>query len=160
MEGSCSPPHGGDCTAGMATECHRNTALTVGVFWHHSSTRRRVHTKAKTAVRLVEHGRGRRRLLPAVHASICAGLQDFSPFWPVLDNKRSQIFHKQTMLAYTGGIFQLGAECWPTSNSPIHSKNHTYSYIQLPGRAARTPQQNRSADDAVRQKEEKGEIVG
>lgn len=29
-------------------------------------------------------------------------------------------------------------------------------YIQLPGQAARTPQQNRSADDAVRQKEEKG----
>ncbi len=89
MEGSCSPPHGGDCTAGMATECHRNTALTMGAFWHHSSTRRRVHTKAKTAVRLVEHGRGRRRLLPAVHASICAGLQDFSPFWPVLDNKHA-----------------------------------------------------------------------
>ncbi len=83
MEGSCSPAHGGDCTAGMATECHRNTALTVGAFWHHSSMRRRVHTEAKTPVRLVEHG----HLLPAVRAAICTGLQDFSSFWPLLDNK-------------------------------------------------------------------------
>ncbi len=83
MEGSCSPSHGGDCTAGMATECHRNTALTVGAFWHHSSMRRGVHTEAKTPVRLVEHG----HLLPAVRAAICTGLQDFSSFWPLLDNK-------------------------------------------------------------------------
>lgn len=59
--------------------------------------------------------------------------------WPtflvktVLDNKcsgeRSQILHKQTALANAGGIFQLGAECWPTSNSLMHSRNHTYSLV-------------------------------
>ncbi len=158
MEGSCSPAHGGDCTAGMATECHRNTALTVGAFWHHSSMRRRVHTEAKTPVLLVERG----HLLPAVCPAICTGLQDFSSFWPLLDNKNMLSNLSQ---ANHAGLYRRNfpARCRMLLThlkfTETLKKSHLYLYTAS-WTAAWTPQQNRSTEYAVRQKEEKGEIVG